>query len=46
MFLSIQIQKLQKLQVNHRIAYRVSFEEIGNEKPHVTVFYRALAKLL
>ena len=40
-----QVQKLQKLKVDHLIDYLVTSEEAGKEKPHSEIFLLALAKL-
>ena len=40
-----QVQKLQKLKVDHLIDYLVTSEEAGREKPHPEIFLLALAKL-
>jgi len=40
-----QVQKLQKLKVDHLIDYLVTSEEAGKEKPHPEIFLLALAKL-
>ncbi len=40
-----QVQKLQKLKVDHLIDYLVTSEEAGREKPNPEIFLLALAKL-